>query len=209
MNGKTTMSGNLIKSQDTVWHHATVTRARREALNGHRGVVIWFTGLSGSGKSTLAHEVEERLHQMGCRTFVFDGDNVRHGLCGDLGFSAEDRVENIRRVGEMVKLFIEAGTIALTAFISPFRTDRERVRQLVGDRDFIEIYCRCSIEVCERRDTKGLYARARAGELKDFTGISSPYEPPEHPQLALDTGTEPLESCVEMVVGLLRKQGVI
>lgn len=205
---KNPVHDNLIKSQNTVWHHATVTRARREVLNGHRGAAIWFTGLSGSGKSTLAHEVEERLHQLGCRTFVFDGDNVRHGLCGDLGFSAEDRVENIRRIGEMVKLFVEAGVIALTAFISPFRKDRDRIRQRIGDRDFIEIYCRCSLEVCEQRDTKGLYRRARAGEIGNFTGISSPYEPPEHPQLILDTGTEPLEICAESVVAMLRGRGV-
>lgn len=203
------MSGNLVKSADTVWHHATVTRARREQVNGHCGAVVWFTGLSGSGKSTLAHEVEERLHQLGCRTFVFDGDNVRHGLCGDLGFSAEDRTENIRRIGEMAKLFVEAGVIALTAFISPFRKDRERIRQLVGDRDFIEIYCRCSLEVCEQRDTKGLYRRARAGEIANFTGISSPYEVPEGPELIVDTGTEPLEVCAELVVALLRERGVI
>lgn len=203
------MNGGPLKNQDTVWHHATVTRDRREALNGHRGAVVWFTGLSGSGKSTLAHEVEEQLHQMGCRTFVFDGDNVRHGLCSDLGFSAEDRAENIRRIGEMVKLFIDAGTVALTAFISPFHKDRERVRQLVGNRDFFEIYCRCPLEICERRDTKGLYRRARAGEISDFTGISSPYEPPGHPQLVLDTGTESLEVCTKMVVAMLRERGVI
>jgi adenylylsulfate kinase len=194
---------------DVVWYHATVTRARREQLNGHRGAVIWFTGLSGSGKSTLAHEVEERLHRLGCRTFVFDGDNVRHGLNSDLGFSIEDRAENIRRIGEMTKLFVEAGVIALTAFISPLHKDRERVRQLVGGQDFIEIYARCPIEVCERRDTKGLYRRARAGEVKDFTGISSPYEPPERPDLILDTGSEPLERCAGRVVALLQQRGVI
>lgn len=208
-NDDTTMTDNQLKSTDTVWHHATVTRARREQLNGHRGAVVWFTGLSGSGKSTLAHEVEERLHRLGCRTFVFDGDNVRHGLCGDLGFSADDRTENIRRIGEMAKLFVESGVIALTAFISPFRKDRERIRQLVGDRDFIEIYCRCSLEVCEQRDTKGLYRRARVGELANFTGISSPYEAPESAQLVLDTGTEPLEVCAGSVVALLRDRGVI
>ena len=194
---------------DVVWHHATVTRARREQLNGHRGAVIWFTGLSGAGKSTLAHEVEERLHRMGCRTFVFDGDNVRHGLCSDLGFSIEARTENIRRIGEMTKLFVEAGVIALTAFISPLRKDRERVRQLVGEQDFIEIYTRCPIEVCESRDTKGFYRRARAGEIKDFTGISSPYEPPEQPELVLDTGSESLELCADRVVALLQQRGVI
>ncbi len=197
------------KSTNTLWHHATVTRERRELLNGHRGAVIWLTGLSGAGKSTLAHEIEERLHRMGCRTFVFDGDNVRHGLCGDLGFSEQDRSENIRRVGEMVKLFVDAGVIALTAFISPYRKDRERVRQIVGERDFFEIYCQCSLEVCESRDVKGLYRRARAGEIKDFTGISSPYEAPEHPSLVLDTGTQTLEQCVEQAVTMLVSHGVI
>jgi len=200
---------NEHNTGDLVWHHATVTRARREQLNGHRGAVIWFTGLSSAGKSTLAHEVEERLHQIGCRTFVFDGDNVRHGLCSDLGFSVEDRAENIRRIGEMTKLFVEAGVIALTAFISPFRKDRESVRQLVGEQDFIEIYIRCPVEVCEKRDTKGLYRRARAGEVKDFTGISSPYEPPERPDLILDTDSESLELCSNRMVALLQQRGLL
>ena len=196
-------------STDTVWHHATVTRARREQLNGHNSVIVWFTGLSGSGKSTLAHAVEEKLHQMGCRTFVFDGDNVRHGLCGDLNFSEEGRRENIRRIGEMAKLFVEAGVIALTAFISPFRADRERVRNLVPHGDFIEIYCQCPIEICEQRDVKGLYRRARAGEIRNFTGISSPYEEPENPELVVDTGSMPLELCVGQVIDHLQDCGVI
>jgi adenylylsulfate kinase len=197
------------KSSDTVWHHATVTRARRERLNGHKSVIIWFTGLSGAGKSTLAHAVEERLHQMSCSTFVFDGDNVRHGLCGDLGFSEGDRRENIRRIGEMAKLFVEAGVIALTAFISPFRADRLKVRNLTAPGDFIEVYCRCPIEVCEQRDVKGMYRRARAGEIRDFTGISSPYEEPENPELAVDTGSMPLDQCVDQVIGYLQDRGVI
>ncbi len=197
------------KSSDTVWHHATVTRARRERLNGHKSAIVWFTGLSGAGKSTLAHAVEERLHQMGCSTFVFDGDNVRHGLCGDLGFSEGDRSENIRRIGEMAKLFVEAGVIALTAFISPFRADRLKVRNLAAPGDFIEVYCRCSLEVCEQRDVKGMYRRARAGEIRDFTGISSPYEEPENPELSVDTGSMPLELCVDQVVGYLQERGVI
>ena len=190
------MERRIKQDSDTVWHHATVTRVRREQINGHRGAMAWFTGLSGAGKSTLVHEVGERLHQTGCRTFVFDGDNVRHGLCGDLGFSADDRSENIRRIGEMVKLFVEAGVIALTAFISPLRHDRVCVRQLVGEPDFVEIYCRCLLNVCEGRDTKGLYLRARRGEIKEFTGISSPYEAPEHPSLIVDTDKEPLNVCV-------------
>lgn len=194
---------------NVVWHHATVTRARREAMNGHRSAILWFTGLSGAGKSTLAHAVEEELHRMGCHTFVFDGDNVRHGLCSDLGFSVADRKENIRRIGEMAKLFIEAGVIALTAFISPLREDRERVRSLVPHGDFLEIWCRCSLDICEERDVKGLYKRARAGEIPEFTGISSPYEEPDNPELILDTGTLPLELCVERVISLLHERGVV
>jgi len=199
----------LIKSGNTVWHHATVTRADRERLNGHRSVIVWFTGLSGSGKSTLAHAVEERLYELGCRAFVFDGDNVRHGLCADLGFSLHDREENIRRIGEMTKLFLEAGMIALTAFISPFAKDRRRVRELAGDAEFIEVYCRCPIEICEQRDTKGHYRRARKGEIPEFTGISSPYEVPENPALIIPTGEAPLDACVNQVVSCLRQRGVI
>lgn len=196
-------------SSNVIWHRATVTRDRRKALTGHRSLILWFTGLSGAGKSSLAHAVEERLHQMGCHTFVFDGDNVRHGLCAGLGFSAEDRIENIRRIGEMVKLFLEAGVIALTAFISPFRADRDRVRSLVPDGEFLEIYCRCPLEVCEKRDVKGLYRRARAGDIKDFTGISSPYEEPVNPELVVETGCRPLEESVDTVIELLRVRGVI
>jgi adenylylsulfate kinase len=192
-----------------VWHHATVTRERRETLNDHKGAIVWFTGLSGAGKSTIAHAVEERLHQMGCRTFVFDGDNVRHGLCSDLGFSQEDRSENIRRIGEMAKLFTDAGVIALTAFISPFRADRERVRNIVRTGDFLEIYCRCSVEECERRDVKGLYRKARAGLITDFTGVSSPYEEPISPDLELDTSALALHECVDQVVQLLTTRGAM
>ncbi len=196
------------QSCNTVWHHATVTRQRREALNGHRAAVIWFTGLSGSGKSTLAHAVEEKLHEFGCRTFVLDGDNVRHGLCSNLGFSIDDRRENIRRIAESAKLMMEAGVIAMTAFISPFRADRERARSLFPHGDFIEIYCAAPLEVCESRDVKGLYARARAGEVKEFTGISSPYELPVKPELVVDTGGQALEDCVAQVMAMLRARGV-
>lgn len=192
-----------------VWHNATVTRQRREALNGHRGVIVWFTGLSGAGKSTLAHSVEERLHRAGCRTFVFDGDNVRHGLCSDLSFSAQDRQENIRRIGEMTKLFIEAGVVALTAFISPFRADRDRVRMLVGPDDFLEVYCHCPLEICEKRDVKGMYQKARRGEIPQFTGISSPYEEPLAPELILDTGNKSVDECASEVLALLRHRAVI
>jgi len=198
-----------MKSSNTVWHHATVSRARREQLHGHRGVVIWFTGLSGSGKSTLSHAVEERLHRAGCRTFVLDGDNIRHGLCADLSFSNVARAENIRRVGEVAKLFVEAGTIVLTAFISPFESDRERVKALLPVGDFIEIYCRCSLETCEERDTKGLYKRARAGEIAEFTGISSPYDVPVNPALTIDTESLNLEECIDLVLNLMHDRNVI
>ena len=194
------MSTQPPASTNVVWHHATVTRVRREAQNGHRGAIVWFTGLSGSGKSTLAHAVEETLHQQGCHTFVLDGDNVRHGLCGDLGFSSKDRQENIRRIGEVAKLFMEAGAIVLTAFISPYRVDRERVRGMVEHGDFIEIYCDAPIEVCEARDVKGIYKKARAGLIPEFTGISSPYEVPKNPELTVNTGGVELEACVKQVI---------
>lgn len=195
--------------KNVVWHHATVTRSRREKLNGHKGAVIWFTGLSGSGKSTLAHMVEEKLHQMGARTYVFDGDNVRHGLCADLSFSPQDRTENIRRIGEMVKLFLDGGMIALTAFISPFIRDRESVRKLVGADDFVEVFCRCPLEVCEQRDVKGMYKRARAGEIKEFTGISSPYEAPTNPDLIVDTDKSTSEECVQQLIQFLIQRGIV
>ena len=190
-------------------HRALITRSQRHEQAGHRSVILWFTGFSGSGKSTLAHAVEEILFKQGCRTFVFDGDNVRHGLCADLGFSKKDREENIRRIGEMSKLFIEAGVIALTAFISPFRADRDKVRSLVDKGDFIEIYCSAPLEACEQRDTKGLYAKARAGKIPDFTGISSPYEPPLNPELVIDTANLALDGCVDQVVSYLKEHQVI
>ncbi len=176
--------------------------------NGHRSFILWFTGLSGAGKSTLAHALEERLHQMGGKIFVFDGDNVRHGLNKDLGFSEEDRKENIRRIGEMCKLFIEAGVIALTAFISPYREDRNTVRKLVNDGDFIEIYCNCSLEACESRDVKGLYVKARTGQIKGFTGISAPYEIPQNPEMIIDTENNAIDECVDMIMEHLGKLGV-
>ncbi|MDD2738348.1 MAG: adenylyl-sulfate kinase [Methylomonas lenta] len=197
------------QSSNTVWHHATVTRARREQQNGHKSAILWFTGLSGAGKSTLAHAVEERLYQLGCRTYVLDGDNVRHGLCGDLGFTDQDRQENIRRIAELAKLMLEAGTIALTAFISPFQSERNLARNLVPHGDFIEIYCRCELAVCEQRDVKGLYKKARQGDIKHFTGISSPYEAPEKPELSIDTDKHSLEECVNMVLALLQERGIV
>jgi adenylylsulfate kinase len=186
-----------------------VTRQQRERQNGHKGIVLWFTGLSNSGKSTIAHMVEKELYKKGCSTYVFDGDNVRHGLCSDLGFSLEDRAENIRRIGEVCKLFIDAGIIALTAFISPLKIHRERVRNLVGAESFIEIYCKCLLNVCEQRDVKGHYKKARTGEIKEFTGISSPYEEPENPDLILETAVEPVEMCVQKVISLLVEKDVI
>jgi len=198
-----------MKSANTIWHEASVTRENRENLNGHRGGVIWFTGLSGSGKSTLAHAVEMQLHQMGCRTVVLDGDNVRHGLCGDLGFSDADRKENIRRVGEVSKLFVDAGIIVLTAFISPFRIDRESVRDLLSKRDFIEVHCQCPVSKCEERDVKGLYKKAREGAIKDFTGISSPYETPLNAELTLDTENQSIDDSVFKVLKLLKNIEII
>lgn len=196
-------------STNVVWHSATVTRGRREAQNGHKGSVIWFTGLSGAGKSTLAHAVEEALHQRGCRTFVLDGDNVRHGLCGDLDFTHTARIENIRRVGEVAKLFMEAGIIVLTAFISPYREDRNRVRNMFAHGEFLEIYCNSSLEVCETRDVKGLYAKARAGMICEFTGISSPYEAPNNPELMINTGASEIAACVARVLTELEQRGLI
>lgn len=190
-------------------HQSLVQQNDRQQQAGHKSVILWFTGLSGAGKSTLAHAVEKALFEKGCRTYVFDGDNVRHGLCADLGFSANDRQENIRRIGEMSKLFLEAGVIALTAFISPYQSDRDRVRSLVKNGEFIEIYCKASLSVCEQRDVKGLYAKARRGEIKDFTGISSPYEAPLSPEFILDTGAESLEDCVNKVVNYLKEQTII
>lgn len=200
---------NYRKQNNVVWHKAKVTRQHREALNGHRGVVIWFTGLPASGKSTIAHALEEELYKKKCRTYVFDGDNVRHGLCSDLGFSKEDRAENIRRIGEMVKLFVDAGIIALVAFISPFKADRERVRRLLGDGNFIEVYCKCPVDVCEERDLKGNYKRAMAGEIKEFTGISSPYEEPESPEIILDTSHMTVQQCVQKILDILVRQGIV
>lgn len=200
---------NETKSTNTVWHHAVIKRENREKMNGHKSIVLWFTGLSGSGKSTIAHAMEEKLYNMGCHTYVFDGDNVRHGLCSDLGFSSEDRKENIRRIGEMTKLFIDAGIIAMTAFISPYKRDREWVRSLVGKENFVEIFCDCSLNVCEQRDVKGHYARARRGEIKEFTGISAPYEAPENPALRLKTDELTLEECVDAVLKYLSGRQVI
>lgn len=199
----------MTTSPNVVRHRAAVIRSRRETLNGHMSANLWFTGLSGSGKSTLAHAVEERLHLMGCRTYVFDGDNVRHGLCGDLGFSLEDRGENLRRIAEMVNLFLDAGVISLTAFISPLHADRQRVKEILGEENLIEVYCNCSLEICEQRDVKGLYKKARMGEIKNYTGISSPYEPPPSPDIELNTGEQPVNECVKLIIDELKERGII
>ncbi|WP_320663400.1 adenylyl-sulfate kinase [Prochlorococcus sp. MIT 1223] len=199
----------LPKSDNIVWHQASVNRESRSIERGHKSVIIWFTGLSGSGKSTLANAVNIALFNSGISTYVLDGDNIRHGLCKDLGFSDFDREENIRRIGEVSKLFLDAGIVVLTAFVSPFRADREKARDLVGKGDFIEIYCAADLKVCEKRDTKGLYAKARKGEIKDFTGISSPYEEPEFPELIVNTGSETLQDSVQLVINKLIDMDII
>lgn len=197
------MKSNIVKVE------GKISREQRELQNGHRSAILWFTGLSGAGKSTITQAVDERLHRMGFRTFVLDGDNIRRGLCSDLEFSDGDRVENIRRIGEVSKLFLDAGIIVLVAFISPFRKDRERVRTMTRAGEFLEVFCKCPLPVCEQRDPKGLYARARAGEIKDFTGISSPYEEPVTPDLVLETNVYPLEECITKVLDLIAKNGIV
>jgi len=196
-------------STNIVWHHSSVDRAARAHQRGHRSAILWFTGLSGAGKSTLANAVNSALFEQGLACYVLDGDNVRHGLCQDLGFSDADRTENIRRIGEVAKLFVDAGVVVLTAFVSPFRADRDRVRALVPEGDFIEVHCAADLAACENRDTKGLYAKARAGVIKDFTGISSPYEEPERPELRVGTGSLSLDACVGQVITYLQEQGII
>ena len=193
-----------LTNQHTTWHEPTITRADRETLNRQRSCILWFTGLSGAGKSTLAHALEDRLHGLGKRTYVLDGDNIRKGLCSDLGFSDDDRTENIRRIGEVAKLMIDAGIIVMTAFISPFRTDRQVARDLVKDGDFIEVFCDAPLDVCEHRDVKGLYKKARAGEIPEFTGISSPYEEPVTPELKIETVNKDVDECVNMIIEYLQ-----
>ena len=198
-----------MKSSNVVYHQASVTRKRRNKLNNHRSIVLWFTGLSGSGKSTLAHALEEKLFQKGCKTFVLDGDNVRHGLNSNLDFSEAGRTENIRRISEVSKLMLESGLIVMTAFISPFNKDRNEARKLISNNDFIEIYCKASLETCEARDVKGLYKRARAGEIKNYTGIDSPYEVPENSELIIDTDKETLDDSVSKIIKFLEINSVI
>lgn len=192
-------------STDVVWHETAVTHAMRASLNGHKGAVVWLTGLSGSGKSTLAHAVEEALFTRGCRAYVLDGDNVRHGLCGDLGFSREDRQENIRRIAEVARLFADAGIIVMAAF----HADRERARALLAASNFIEVHCACTQAVCEQRDTKGLYRKAREGLVSEFTGVSSPYEAPANPDLSIDTGALSVGQGVDRLLALLAARQLV
>ncbi|WP_051434433.1 adenylyl-sulfate kinase [Desulfonatronum lacustre] len=193
-------SGSTRECRNIVPYRGKVRREHREELLGQTGMVLWFTGLSGSGKSTIAHAVEERLHALGKLTYVFDGDNVRQGLCRDLSFSPEGRAENLRRISEMIRLFLDAGIICLTAFISPMRTDRGKPRELINCGRFFEIYVKCPLEVCEQRDVKGLYKLARSGQIKNYTGISAPYEEPLDPDLVLETDRWSLDECVEKIL---------
>jgi len=196
-------------SKNIVWHNATVRRKHRNSNNGHKSVVLWFTGLSGSGKSTLAHAVEEELHQLNCQTTVLDGDNVRHGLCRDLGFGEEDRTENIRRIGEVCRLLIDTGVITLAAFISPSSHDRDQVRKIITKKDFIEVYVNCPLEVCEKRDVKGVYKRVRLGEIKEFTGVSAPYDIPDKPDIVIDTEAETIEESLNSIMRVIYARNII
>ncbi|WP_022794659.1 adenylyl-sulfate kinase [Marinococcus halotolerans] len=191
------------KSTDIVWHDASVSKEERQEKNKHQSFVLWFTGLSGSGKSTLANAVSRKLFERGSHTYVLDGDNVRHGLNKDLGFSPEDRTENIRRIGEVAKLFVDSGQIVSTAFISPYREDRHQVRELLPEGEFIEVYVEASLEACEERDPKGLYKKARSGEIPSFTGINAPYEEPETPELTVNTEQKSIEESAQEVVDAL------
>jgi len=197
------------KATNIVWHQGAVTRDDRAQLNGHRGCTVWLTGLSGAGKSTIAVDLEKRLLERGVRTYILDGDNVRHGLNKNLGFSPEDRTENIRRIGEVAKLFTDAGLVTLTAFISPYRADRDQVRAIMQDGDFIEVFVDCPVEVCEERDVKGLYKKARAGEIKEFTGVSAPYEAPAKPELTLNTAGQSVAESAKQILAYLERQGIV
>ncbi|PML57945.1 adenylyl-sulfate kinase [Vibrio lentus] len=197
------------KSSDVVWHNATVTRQQRAELKQQKPVVLWFTGLSGSGKSTVANVAESQLLTLGKHSYLLDGDNVRHGLNQDLGFSDTDRVENIRRIGEVAKLFVDSGSIVLTAFISPFISNRQQVRDLLGKQQFLEVFIDTPLEVCEARDPKGLYKKARKGEIKHFTGIDSEYQAPVQPDIRVKTAGVSIEECGEQVVNALRERGYI
>lgn len=199
----------MEKSTNVVWHEQSLTKENRRKQNGHNSFVIWFTGLSGSGKSTLANALASRLFSDNVRNYVLDGDNVRHGLNKDLGFSEEDRTENIRRIGEVSKLFVDSGQVVLTAFISPFQADRKLVRDLLEEKEFIEVYVKCSIDTCEERDPKGLYVKARQGLIKDFTGINSPYEEPVNPEIVVESDRTTIEESVEQVIQYLKQRDLI
>ena len=196
-------------TKDVYWHNSNITRQMRQTKNNHKSFVLWFTGLSGSGKSTLANAVEKELFNRDYKVTVLDGDNIRHGLCSDLGFSKEDRHENMRRISEVAKLFVESGTIVLAAFVSPYIKDREQVRSRLPHGDFYEVYCKCDLEVCEERDPKGLYARARKGEINNFTGISSPYEEPIKPDMVIDTDKLSIEDEVSQIILKLQNKNLI
>jgi len=197
------------KATNITWHKPLVTRAEREQRNKYKGAVLWFTGLPSSGKSTLAHEVERLLFDRSCNTYVLDGDNVRHGLNKNLGFSPEDRKENIRRLGEVATLFADAGVIVLTAFISPYQADRDQARSLNEKGTFFEIFCKCSVEMCEQRDPKGLWGKARKGELKEFTGVSAPYEEPKAAEIITETDKYNLEECASQIILCLEKHSIV
>ncbi|GAF66314.1 adenylylsulfate kinase [Bacillus sp. TS-2] len=199
----------LKKVDNIVWHETTIKKEERNKQKGHKSTILWFTGLSGAGKSTLANALEHHLFQKGLSSYVLDGDNIRHGLNKGLGFSDEDRKENIRRIGEVAKLFVDSGTIVCTAFISPFKEDRQLVRKLVDEEEFIEVYVRCSLSECESRDPKGLYKKARSGEIKDFTGISSPYEEPEFPEITIDSDLLSIEESVAQIIQYLQAKQII
>jgi adenylylsulfate kinase len=203
------MTDGGSRARNITWQPGRVTRADREARHGHRGVAIWLTGLSGSGKSTLAHGIEEALVRRGVAAYVLDGDNVRHGLNSDLGFAPEERSENLRRVGEVAKLFLDAGMVVLCAFVSPTREDRGKLRALIGARDFVEVHVRASLATCRARDPKGLYSRAERGEITNLTGVGAPYEPPEHPDLVLDTEQRAPDENVELALRFLAEQGYV
>lgn len=200
---------NMIKATNITWHEGEVNKQDREKLLKQKGVILWFTGLSGSGKSTLACALEKKLHAAGHLSYRLDGDNIRHGLNKDLGFSPEDRIENIRRIGEVSKLFADAGVIVSTSFISPYKKDRDLARSLVAQGEFFEIYVKCCLDECEVRDPKGLYKKARAGKLPEFTGISAPYEEPDKPELVIETDKKKLDDCVQEIWDYLHQQNIL
>lgn len=199
----------MSQSTNITWHDSEVTKEDRQCQNDHKSAVIWFTGLSGSGKSTISVALEKALFEEGKHSYRLDGDNVRHGLNKNLGFSPEDRKENIRRIGEVSKLLVDAGIIAITAFISPYREDRDEVRDILEDGEFIEVYTECSVEECEKRDPKGLYEKARSGEIKEFTGISAPYEAPKHSEITINTETQSIDESVEHILNYLKEHQYI